>query len=331
MVSFSGPSGPSGPGGPGPGNRPTGDPAPVRAAIEAQSGTAHVVGIAEVDIDLAGSSEKLNVRAYDGDASWTGYPVLAGRWYSGTDEAVAGSRMLRLTGVKVGDWITVGTELGQRRVHIVGEVFANGRGATMVMSAAGLSGLVEKDGLTPERFEVGLTAGTDPHAYVDAAVTALADSDAIPQVTADEQENETVGIMLGLIATLTLLLSAVAALGVFNTVVLNTRERVHEIGVLKSIGMTPRQVRLMVVTSMVAVGVLAGALAVPAGWVLHRSVLPVMGNAAGTGLPQTVLTVYQPVELIALGLCGVALAVLGALVPAGWAARTRAATALRAE
>jgi putative ABC transport system permease protein len=137
--------------------------------------------------------------------------------------------------------------------------------------------------------------------------------------------------MLGLIATLSLLLAAVAALGVFNTVVLNTRERVHEIGVLKSIGMTPRQVRAMVVTSMVAIGVLGGALAVPLGWALHRWIVPVMFSAAGLGFPHSALAVYRPLELIGLGAAGVALAVLGALVPADWAARTRAATALRAE
>jgi putative ABC transport system permease protein len=137
--------------------------------------------------------------------------------------------------------------------------------------------------------------------------------------------------MLSLVATLSLLISAVAALGVFNTVVLNTRERVHEIGVLKSIGMTPRQVQVMVVTSMVTIGVLAGAIAVPVGWALHRWIVPVMADAAGTGIPHSILAVYRPVELIALGATGVALAVLGALVPAGWAARTRAATALRAE
>lgn len=324
-------AGTGGPGSPPEGTPPVAapDPAAVRAAIEAQPGTARLVGMSDVDVDLAGSTESLSVRAYDGDASWTGYPVLSGRWYAGSDEAVGSSRMLRLTGTKVGNYITIATKLGQRHIHIVGEVFANGRGATIVMSTAGLTGLVER--VSPELFEVGLTAGTDPHAYVEASAAALARVSAIPEVTADAQENETVAIMLGLIATLTLLLSAVAALGVFNTVVLNTRERVHEIGTLKSIGMTPGQVRLMVVTSMVTVGVLAGALAVPAGWALHRSILPVMGSAAGTNLPHSVLTVYQPVQLVALGLCGVALAVLGALVPAGWAARASAATALRAE
>jgi putative ABC transport system permease protein len=303
--------------------------AAVRADLEGRSGTARVGGLSEVVVDLAGSGRSLSVRAYDGDASWTGYPVLSGRWYSGAGEAVATSRTLRLTGLEVGDEITIATDLGRRSVRIVGEVFGNGGGATVVMSTAGLTGLVTD--LTPDRFEVALTGGTDPGAYVDAARTALEGTAGVPVVTAEEQENETVALMIGVIATLTLLLSVVAALGVFNTVVLNTRERVHEIGVLKSIGMTPRQVRLMVVTSMTAVGALAGALALPAGWALHRWVLPVMGDSAGTGLPHDVLTVYRPGELAVLALCGVVLAVAGALVPAGWAARTRPATALRAE
>lgn len=52
----------------------------------------------------------------------------------------------------------------------------------------------------------------------------------------------------------------------FNTVLLNTRERVHEIGVLKAIGMTPGQTQAMIVSAMAAVGVIAvlGSL-VPAG------------------------------------------------------------------
>jgi putative ABC transport system permease protein len=311
-----------------PKDQPT-DPAAVRAAIQAQPGTARLVGVRQTEVDLAGSTEPLEVSAYDGDASWVGYPLISGRWYHGPNEAVAGSRMLRLTGTKVGDHITISTELGQRRIHIVGEVFSRVGDSTMIMDTAGLAGLVEN--VAPNRFEVALTGGTDPHAYVQALSAAIGSSAALPQVTADTTDNETIAVMLGLISTLSVLLAGVAALGVFNTVVLNTRERVHEIGVLKSIGMTPRQVGVMVVTSMVTIGLVGGALAVPLGWALHRWILPVMGNAAGTGIPDNVVTVYSPVQLIGLGTTGVALAVLGALIPAGWAGRARAATALRAE
>lgn len=305
------------------------DPAAVRAAIQAQPGTARLVGVSQTEVNLAGSTKPLEVSAYHGDASWVGYPLISGRWYHGPDEAVAGSRMLRLTGTRVGDHITISTKLGQRRIHIVGEVFTRVGEDSIITDAAALAGLVERT--APSRFEVALTGGTDPHAYVQALSAAVGNQAVLPQVTADSEGNETVAIMLGLISTLSLLLAGVATLGVFNTVVLNTRERVHEIGVLKSIGMMPRQVGVMVVTSMVTIGLVGGALAVPFGVALHRWILPVMASAAGTGIPDSVMAVYGPVELLGLGAAGVALAVLGALVPAGWAARTRAAAALRAE
>ena len=41
--------------------------------------------------------------------------------------------------------------------------------------------------------------------------------------------------------------------------------------------------------------------------------------------------VYGGWELAALGLAGIVTAVVGALLPAGWAARIRTASALRAE
>jgi putative ABC transport system permease protein len=56
-----------------------------------------------------------------------------------------------------------------------------------------------------------------------------------------------------------------------------------------------------------------------------------MGHAAGTDLPPSVLEVYEIPQLVLLGLAGIAIALLGALLPAGWAARTRTATALRTE
>jgi hypothetical protein len=59
--------------------------------------------------------------------------------------------------------------------------------------------------------------------------------------------------------------------------------------------------------------------------------LPAMGHAAQTDVPPSVLNVYQPWELVLLALSGLVIAVVGALIPAGWAARTRTASALRAE
>ena len=56
-----------------------------------------------------------------------------------------------------------------------------------------------------------------------------------------------------------------------------------------------------------------------------------MGRAAGVTLPPSAFAVYGPGELVLLALGGLVIALLGALLPAGWAARTRTATALRTE
>jgi len=87
----------------------------------------------------------------------------------------------------------------------------------------------------------------------------------------------------------------------------------------------------MVVCWVAGTGLAAGVIAVPAGIVLHHYVLPVMAAAASTGLPASFLNVYGGAEVVALALAGLVIAVVGALLPAGWAARARTASALRAE
>jgi putative ABC transport system permease protein len=56
-----------------------------------------------------------------------------------------------------------------------------------------------------------------------------------------------------------------------------------------------------------------------------------MAAAANTGLPASFLRVYGGWQLAMMALAGLVIAVAGALLPAGWAARTRTATALRTE
>jgi putative ABC transport system permease protein len=75
----------------------------------------------------------------------------------------------------------------------------------------------------------------------------------------------------------------------------------------------------------------AGLIAIPAGIALHNYVVPIMGHGAQTNLPAALLSVYRPWELVLLALSGLLIAVAGALAPAGWAAKTRTALALRAE
>jgi putative ABC transport system permease protein len=179
-----------------------------------------------------------------------------------------------------------------------------------------------KPGTSPQAVANALDATLDPNGPAPGYVGGL-------QVTPND--NSELIAVVALITLLTLLLTVVAGLGVLNTVVLQLRERVHDLGVFKSVGMTPRQAIAMAVCSVTLIGLLAGIIGVPLGVLVHNCVVPVMGHAANTGLPAAVISVYSWWQYVLLALAGLVIAVVAALGPAGWAARTRTAFALRPE
>ena len=186
-------------------------------------------------------------------------------------------------------------------------------------------------GLTPDPRTPSTTSACGPAPIPPPTFARSARSSGSNYGVSINQNGGGAAIAIALAGTLTLLLSIAAGLGVLNTVVLQTRERVHDLGVFKAIGMTPRQTVAMVLCSVAGTGLLAGVLAVPAGIAVHRYVIPAMAGAAGLGVPASLQNVYGAGELAALALAGLVIALAGALLPAGWAAQSRTASALRAE
>ena len=87
----------------------------------------------------------------------------------------------------------------------------------------------------------------------------------------------------------------------------------------------------MIVCSVASVGLVAGIVAVPAGVYLHHLVLPTMAHAANSGYPPSLITVFAAGELVLLALAGLAIAVVGALVPAGRSAAAPPSRSARSE
>jgi len=255
--------------------------------------------------------------------------MISGHWLTGPGQIVVAHRFLDAVGAKVGDTVVLQGDGRNARVRIVGEALMTGDGGLRVLTQAATLTAV---GLDPriEQFNIELTPGTDRTTYLAGLNAALQPLGGNAALT-DDQNSSTIVAMDAIIAMLTLMLILVAGLGVLNTVVLDTRERVHSLGVLKALGMAPRQTVAMVITSVAGVGAAAGLLGVPAGIALHHLILPAMGDAAGTGIPAVDLDVYHAAALVPLALGGLLIAILGALLPAGWAARTRTAAALRTE
>ena len=72
---------------------------------------------------MTGLSQQVALTAFQGDATWTGYAMISGHWYTGPGQAVVGTGFLNDTGKSVGDTVTLIS--GGRRVpvKIVGQVF----------------------------------------------------------------------------------------------------------------------------------------------------------------------------------------------------------------
>ncbi|MFE7645214.1 FtsX-like permease family protein [Streptomyces phaeoluteigriseus] len=308
---------------------PKADPERIAAVLRAQEGTGRFYGTARAELSVRGITGATTVVAYQGDSAWGAPRTVAGRWLEGPGEAVVTSRFLKAAGIGVGDTLRL-TERGRHAsVRIVGEAFfTEGEGMALLTSTSTLADL----GLDarPGRYDVQTEAGTDAARYLGSLRDELEGVGAVAQANTGNSSSVILA-MDTLIGMLTLMLVAVAGLGVLNTVVLDTRERVRDLGVLKALGMTPRQTVAMVVTSVAGTGLLAGLVAVPAGVALHHWIIPLMGDGVGMNLPTAALSVYDPQRLTLLALGGLVIAVAGGLLPATWAARTDTATALRSE
>jgi putative ABC transport system permease protein len=178
----------------------------------------------------------------------------------------------------------------------------------------------------PIAYHVKLRAGADRQAYARAA--RAADPGVSVQLSGANNVTRTI---VGSATALTLMLSLVASLGVFNTAVLNTHDRRRDLGMLKSIGMTPRQVTVMTVTSMAVLGALGSLLGVPLGMAAFEVVFPRMAAGADLSLPSSMTDVWHAPLLAVVSLAGLVITGMGAVIPARRAARLTVAEVLHNE
>jgi putative ABC transport system permease protein len=305
-----------------PNGGPEGGSAQDEALLRSIPGTRYVLGSFDLMVRQVGSTDQTMLKLYKGDTAELGQHVLDGRWPSAVGEVAVAKRFLVQRGLSIGDTFTLEAGKSSTQVRIVGMVLFNE--TETIIADWSTAALVAPDAY-PGHYEVQLTEATDPQAYMAAARQAGL------RAGPPEGPEEFLVIVLLTVTLLTLMLAVVAALGVFNTAVLSTRERRRDLGMLKSIGMTPGQVTVMVVTSMAALGALGGLLGIPIGVAVHRVVLPAMADAAQVGFPSSVLDVYQAPTLVLLALAGVAIAAIGAYAPARSAARTTIAQVLHNE
>jgi putative ABC transport system permease protein len=301
--------------------------AQATAVVRAQPGTAREVTLYGNQVTVSGISQPVQSLVFDGPSAWTGYALISGHWYDRPGEVDVNTSFLDASGLALGDVTTVDTGTAEVTVRIVGEVFAPSHQPRVYGSSQTLPGIASVQNFW--QVDVGLRPGTTTTSYVQAVNRELGPNNpfgAMPPST-----GQFYLIASALIGFLALMVAIAAGLGVLNTVLMTTRDRVHDLGVFKALGMRPGQIVTMVICWIAVPAIVAAAMAAPAAVALNTATLHAMGATAHTGVPASFTQVFGPLRLALLSLAAVAIAVAGALLPATWAARTRPATALRTE
>ena len=302
--------------------------AAVTAALSGQPGTLHHVALYGTEVKVPGVSGNVNAQVFGGDASWVGYGLIAGHWYGAPGEVDVNTSFLTQGGLAVGDTVTVNTGTTQVSARIAGEVFDPSGGQPEIFgSAQTLPGVATAQNL--QEYYVGLRPGTSASAYIQAVNVALGTRS--PWQATPPEGGKFYQIASSLVGLLALMVAIAAGLGVLNTVLMSTRERVHDLGTFKALGMRPAQLLTMVVCWIAGPAVVAAAIAAPVAVALNTATVRAMAGTAHTGVPASFTQVFPPSRLALLSLAALAIAVAGALLPASWAARTRPAVALRTE
>ena len=124
--------------------------------------------------------------------------------------------------------------------------------------------------------------------------------------------------------TLDAVLLLIAFASLLAVVMLSLRERLHDLAVLKTLGLTPRQVAATVASPYTALALVSGVLAVPAGIALYLGAYRAAGGDDDPAIAAWPWLVVVPIATALLVLVTVG-------GPAALATRTPAAVALRAE
>ncbi|MFI6010605.1 ABC transporter permease [Streptomyces sp. NPDC051243] len=296
----------------------------ARALLERDPQVAAAYPGVEVAALVPGQTATIALRGLGSHQDPYPYALAEGRPPQGRDEAVAGQGLLDLLDVEVGDWVrmTVGDQ--PQILHIVGRGIEPENAGRVISTS--LDTLRENDpDLGPSLYELRLSPGADPQQVADRLTTAghgHLDVHTVPNPA--EGLSPLRGVVVGLIAVLALigLIELLTAIG--GTV----REGERDLLALKAIGLSPRQITAITVTSTACTALAAVVIGTALGTPLAHWLIDAQGRSSGIGAG-----IAQGPSAAFLLLFGAA-AVLGAtalaVLPASRAARHRLADTLSA-
>ena len=262
-----------------------------------------------------------------GAAELTPFRLADGRWAAGSGEVVIDRGTAENEDYAVGSRIRVSTRGEAREFEVVGiatfaDVKSLGTATFAVFDIAAARALFGKDGY--DRILVagdasGLAAAAGPDAQVRSA-----EAD-------DRFDLAGLKSFVDILRTILLAFAGVAllvgAFTIFNALSIAIAQRTRELGLLRMVGASRRQVRRSVLAEALAIGLGASAIGIGAGLLLASGLEGLFGSM-GLSLPIAGLSLSGGTIVAAL-LVGTGVTLVAALLPARRATRVAPVAALR--
>ncbi len=243
--------------------------------------------------------------------------VNSGSLNTGANGLLVTSTRADAAGWKVGDSVKIDMPTGSRTMPIAG-ILAPSRflreDVVLPPAALATGGIPPADTL----LFVNRAPGADTAAVTAGITKVLAD---LPTVTLQDQNayaasnRASIDRLIAIIYALLGLAVIIAVLGIVNTLALSVLERTREVGLLRAVGMSRRQLRSMIRLESVAISVLGAVLGIGLGLIFGISLQRAM---SGQGIE--VLSV-PTVQLLTFVVLAALVGVLAAVFPARRAAR----------
>jgi putative ABC transport system permease protein len=251
-----------------------------------------------------------------------------GRWAAGPGEVVIDKGTADKEHYALGDRVTVATRGEAREFELVGiatfaDVKSLGTATFAVFDLAAAQSLFDKPGAFDRILVAGDTAGVAAAAGAETQVRSAAADDRF--------DLEGLKTFVGILRTILLAFAGVAllvgAFTIFNALSIAIAQRTRELGLLRMVGASRRQVRRSVLAEAVTIGLGASLIGVAAGLLL-ASGLEGLFDSMGLSLPISGLSLSGGTILAAL-LVGTGVTLVAALLPARRATKVPPVAALR--
>jgi putative ABC transport system permease protein len=312
-------------------------PIPTGAADAARKvpGVQTVSTLRYSQVEVKGVGGKPRVSALDPAAATK---VLTLDWQGDTsdqtlidmrdDQTIVDQSFADSNGFEVGDRISMLTQTGKRpSLEIVGEVKDNADllGATVVTQRT----MARQMGVREDTMDlVKLDPGADAAQVQDRLKTVMEKdfptTDVLNQQELKESQEKQINQLLGLIYALLSLAVIISLFGIANTLALSIHERTRELGMLRAVGMSRRQVRRLIRYESVITALIGAVLGLVLG-MIFAALMSVPLQDEGFGLS------YPAGQLVLLLVLAALAGVLAAVGPARRAARLDVLEALAYE